>query len=102
MIVAVVLLALVCTVAALLLFFALIRAVGPNRALVITFVNPAVAVVLGIALLDEPLTTGMLIGFPLVLLGCVLATRRSRPAKTAAATDAAVDDEVLQQPALRS
>ena len=76
---AVLALALVCTVLALLLFFALIREVGPNRALVITFVNPAVAVALGIWLLDEPLTTGTLIGFPLVLLGCVLATRRTRP-----------------------
>ena len=70
-------LALICTGAALLLFFALIREVGPNRALVITFVNPAVAVLLGIAVLGEPLTAGMLVGFPLVLLGCVLATRRS-------------------------
>ena len=97
-VVSVTLLALLCTVAALLLFFALIREVGPNRALVITFVNPAVAVALGIALLDEPLTTGTLIGFPLVLLGSVLATRRSRPPKE----QVAVDDEVLEQPALRS
>ncbi len=78
-VVAVALLALVCTVAALLLFFALIREVGPNRALAITFVNPAVAVLVGIVVLSEPVTAGMLVGFPLVLLGCVLATRRSRP-----------------------
>lgn len=78
-VVAVVLLGLLCTAVALLLFFALIREVGPNRALAITFVNPAVALLLGITLLGEPLTTGMLVGFPLVLLGCVLATRRSRP-----------------------
>jgi drug/metabolite transporter (DMT)-like permease len=58
-------------------FFALIREVGPQRALVITFVNPAVAVVLGVLLLDEPFTLGLAIGLPLVLLGCVLATRRS-------------------------
>lgn len=95
----VVTLALVCTAAALVLFFALIREVGPNRALVITFVNPAVAVVLGIAVLDEPLTAGTLVGFPLVLLGCVLATRRSRPPVQA---DAEVDTEVLQSPAARS
>ena len=92
----VVALALVCTAAALVLFFALIREVGPNRALVITFVNPAVAVVLGVAVLDEPLTTGTLVGFPLVLLGCVLATRRSRPP----AVDA--DSEVLEAPAVRA
>jgi drug/metabolite transporter (DMT)-like permease len=67
----------VCTAIALAVFFALIREVGPQRALVITFVNPAVAVVLGVLLLDEPFTLGLAIGLPLVLLGCVLATRRS-------------------------
>jgi drug/metabolite transporter (DMT)-like permease len=67
----------VCTALALALFFALIREVGPQRALVITFVNPAVAVLLGVALLDEPFTLGIAIGLPLVLVGCVLATRRS-------------------------
>ena len=62
---------------ALALFFALIREVGPQRALVITFVNPAVAVLLGVLLLDEPFTLGIALGLPLVLVGCVLATRRS-------------------------
>lgn len=95
-VVAVVVLALVCTAAALLLFFALILEVGPNRALVITFVNPAVAVVLGILVLGEPLTVGTLVGFPLVLLGCVLATRRSRT--RGPLTDQAADEEVLEQP----
>jgi drug/metabolite transporter (DMT)-like permease len=66
-----------CTALALALFFALIREVGPQRALVITFVNPAVAVLLGVALLDEPFTLGIAIGLPLILVGCVLATRRS-------------------------
>jgi drug/metabolite transporter (DMT)-like permease len=73
----VVILGVVCTAVALAVFFALIREVGPQRALVITFVNPAVAVVLGVLLLDEPFTLGLAIGLPLVLLGCVLATRRS-------------------------
>ena len=43
-----------------------------------------VALVLGVWLLDEPLTTGLLVGFPLVLLGSVLATwqRRTRPLTT--------------------
>ena len=67
-----------CTVAAFLVFFALIAEAGPNRALVITFVNPAVAVLLGTVVLDEPLTAGMAVGFPLILLGCWLATRDSR------------------------
>ena len=72
----------VCTAVALALFFALIREVGPQRALVITFVNPAVAVLLGVLLLDEPFTLGLAIGLPLVLVGCLLATRRS-PSRSA-------------------
>lgn len=76
---AVLVLALACTVAGLLGFFALIAEVGPQRALVITFVNPVVALLLGVAVLGEQLTLGALVGFPLVLLGCVLATRQSRP-----------------------
>ena len=69
----------VCTALALALFFALIREVGPQRSLVITFVNPAVAVLLGVLLLGEPFTLGIALGLPLVLVGCVLATRRSDP-----------------------
>ncbi|MCW2577272.1 MAG: cyeA [Modestobacter sp.] len=86
----VVALGVVCTAVALALFFDLIREVGPQRALVITFVNPAVAVVLGVLLLDEPFTLGLAIGLPLVLVGCVLATRRS-PERTAASELADVD-----------
>jgi drug/metabolite transporter (DMT)-like permease len=72
-----VVLGVVCTALALALFFALIREVGPQRALVITFLNPAVAVLLGVLLLDEPFTLGLAIGLPVILAGCVLATRRS-------------------------
>lgn len=97
---AVALLALLCTVAALLLFFALIREVGPTRALVITFVNPAVAVLLGITLLDEPLTVGTVVGFPLVLLGCVLATRRNRPPHAESGSPA--DEQQLTEPVARA
>ena len=70
-------LAVVCTALAFLVFFALIAEVGPVRATVITYINPAVAAVLGITLLSEHLTAGMLVGFALVLAGCVLATGRS-------------------------
>jgi len=73
----VVALGLICTALAFVLFFALIAEIGPARATVITYVNPAVAVAAGVILLDEPLTVGILVGFPLVLLGSVLATRRS-------------------------
>src|SRR3569833_331636 len=69
----------VCTALALAVFFLLIREGGPQRALVITFVNPAVAVVLGVLLLGEPFSLGIARGLPLVLAGCVLATRRSAP-----------------------
>ena len=69
-------LAVVCTAIAFLLFFALIAEVGPVRATVITYVNPAVAAVLGVAVLHESLTIGMGLGFLLVLAGSVLATRR--------------------------
>ena len=78
----------VCTAVALALFFALIREVGPQRALVITFVNPAVAVLLGVLLLDEPFTLGIALGLPLVLAGCVLATRRNSAAPSAPGTEA--------------
>jgi drug/metabolite transporter (DMT)-like permease len=74
----VVALALVCTAAAFLVFFALIAEVGPTRATVITYVNPAVALLLGIALLGERFTLGMAVGFPLVIAGSVLATRTAR------------------------
>jgi drug/metabolite transporter (DMT)-like permease len=56
----------------------LIAEVGPARATVITYVNPAVAIVLGSLVLDEPLTLGMAIGFPLVILGSFLGTLRSK------------------------
>jgi drug/metabolite transporter (DMT)-like permease len=72
----VVALALVCTALAFIVFFALIAEIGPARATVFTYVNPAVAIVLGVALLGERFTVGMAIGFPLILLGSVLATRR--------------------------
>jgi drug/metabolite transporter (DMT)-like permease len=71
----VVTLAVICTALAFLVFFALIGEVGPVRATVITYVNPAVAAVLGVLILDERFTLGMAIGFVLVLAGSVLATR---------------------------
>ena len=71
---AVIALAVVCTALAFLLFFALIAEIGPVRATVITYVNPAVAAVLGVVILDEHFTVAMGIGFALVLAGSVLAT----------------------------
>ena len=71
----VVALAVVCTAVAFVVFFALIGEIGPVRATVITYVNPAVAAVLGVLILDERFTAGMAVGFVLVLAGSVLATR---------------------------
>jgi drug/metabolite transporter (DMT)-like permease len=70
-------LATICSALAFLLFFALIAEVGPVRATVITYINPAVAALLGVTLLSEKITTGMVIGFVLVLGGCVLATGKN-------------------------
>ena len=68
----------VCTALAFVLFFQLIAEVGPSRATVITYVNPAVAVLLGVVVLGEPFGPGLAIGFPLVLLGSILATAPAR------------------------
>ena len=70
-------LAVACTALAFVLFFALIAEVGPVRATVITYINPAVAAVLGVSILGERFTWGMGVGFVLVLVGSVLATRRA-------------------------
>jgi drug/metabolite transporter (DMT)-like permease len=71
-------LAVLCTAVAFLLFFALIAEAGPVRATVITYVNPAVAAVVGVAVLNEAFTLGMAIGFALVLAGSILATATAR------------------------
>jgi drug/metabolite transporter (DMT)-like permease len=69
-----------CTALAFVVFFALIAEIGPARATVITYVNPAVAIALGALVLHEPVTTGMLIGFPLVVVGSFLGTARGTAA----------------------
>jgi drug/metabolite transporter (DMT)-like permease len=73
-------LSVVCTALGFLLFFALIGEIGPVRSTVITYVNPAVAALLGVAVLHETFSIWMGIGFVLVLLGSTLATRRRAPA----------------------
>ncbi|HEY6379162.1 MAG TPA: EamA family transporter [Candidatus Dormibacteraeota bacterium] len=70
-------LAVVCTAVGFLVFFALIAEIGPVRATVITYVNPAVAVILGVLVLHEPFGVSIAAGFALILLGSFLATRRS-------------------------
>lgn len=77
-------LGILCTAVAFLGFFALIREVGPVRAPLFTYVNPVVAVLLGVVVLGEALSPGLLVGFPLVIVGCWLAATggrlRRRPA----------------------
>jgi drug/metabolite transporter (DMT)-like permease len=73
-------LAVVCTAVAFILFFMLIAEVGPARATVITYVNPAVAVALGVGVLGEPFTPVIGLAFVLILSGSVLATRAPRRA----------------------
>ena len=75
--VAVAVLGAVCTALAFVLFFALVAEVGPTRTTVITYINPAVAVILGVLVLSEPITLGLVIGFPLILIGSFLATRKA-------------------------
>ncbi len=65
----------VCTAAAFVLFFELIAEVGPVRAVVVAYLNPAVAVAAGVLLLAEPFTAGTAAGFVLILAGSFLATR---------------------------
>jgi len=76
---AVLTLGVVCTALAFVLFFALIGEVGPVRATVITYVNPAVAVTLGVLLLHERFTAGIAAGFVLILFGSVLGARATPP-----------------------
>jgi drug/metabolite transporter (DMT)-like permease len=74
-------LAFVCTALAFVLFFALIIEVGPARSTVITYINPVVAVLLGVTVLGEPLTIGIAVGLPLILASSVLATSRTASAE---------------------
>jgi drug/metabolite transporter (DMT)-like permease len=90
-------LAVFCTSLAFVIFFALIAEIGPLRAGVVTFVNPAVAVFLGITVLSEPLTLGTVVGFPLVLLGSWLATRPA-PGLRERSTDIAAKEGETQPP----
>jgi drug/metabolite transporter (DMT)-like permease len=82
-----------CTAVAFVVFFALIAAIGPARATVITYVNPAVAVLLGVLLLNEKFTLGIALGFPLILVGSILAARR--PVPSSEPVDAGVPEGVL-------
>ena len=72
-------LALICTALAFVLFVELIVEVGPARSTVITYVNSGVAILLGVIVLGEPLTFGIVVGFPLILFGSWLAPTKPAP-----------------------
>lgn len=93
-------LGIVCTAIAFVLFFQLIAEIGPTRATVVTYVNPAVAVALGVAVLGEPLTPEIVAAFALILTGSVLATRSGLPQRKAKA--AALDPHPAECHAARS
>lgn len=90
-IVAVAVLGVICTAFAFLVFFPLVAEVGAARATVITYVNPAVALALGVVFLKEPLTIGIVLGFVLIVLGSILATRRTTPARPSVALSRSPD-----------
>lgn len=71
-------LGLLCTTLAFILLFKAVEEAGPSRTTLITYINPAVAVVLGIAVLNEPLTAGILLAFPIILLGSILAASKAK------------------------
>jgi drug/metabolite transporter (DMT)-like permease len=58
-------------------FFTVMAEIGPTRASLVTYMNTAFAVVLGVLILNEPLTIGIIVGLPLVLIGSYLASRKS-------------------------
>ena len=66
------------TAIAFMLFFIVIVEIGPARGSLTTYVNTAVAVILGILILDEPITLGIIVGLPMVVLGSYLASRKEK------------------------
>jgi len=72
-----------CTALAFLIFFKLLAEIGPARGSLVTYLNTSVAVVLGVIVLDEPITIGLIVGLPLVLIGSYLASKKSESALVA-------------------
>ena len=77
-------LGLFCTAAGFVFYGALVAEAGPGRALVITYVNPVVAVALGVAVLGERPGAGAVAGLLLILAGSWLSTDGRLPPGTAA------------------
>ncbi|WP_235201399.1 DMT family transporter [Microbacterium sp. CH12i] len=101
--VSLVLLGVICTAVAFVAFFALIREVGPVRAPLFTYINPVVAILLGALVLAEPITPGLLMGFPLIIIGCWFAATggrlRPRPSPPSASDVTRPDEPLPGEPA---
>jgi len=63
-----------CTGIAYVLYFRLIEQTGPSRALAVTFAIPVFAILYGALFLDEPVTAWMLVCGTVVVLGTALST----------------------------
>ena len=74
--IALVVLGLVCSALAFVIFFELIKEIGPAKASLITYINTAVALLLGTLFLAEPVTPGLLLGIPLISLGLYLSAKK--------------------------
>jgi drug/metabolite transporter (DMT)-like permease len=84
-IVSVAILGVVCTALALQLYFYLIQRAGAARASVITYVNPAVAALLGVGILHEPFGWSGAAGLTLILVGSWMSTHHGRQAPSGSA-----------------
>ncbi len=74
--IALLVLGLICSALAFVIFFELLKEVGPVKASLITYVNTAVALLLGILFLGEPVTPGLLLGIPLITIGLYLSAKK--------------------------
>jgi len=79
---AVAILGVVCTALALLCYVYLISQAGASRASIITYVNPAVAVLLGVTILGEHFGVGTVVGFVMIIIGSWLGTHGKKPEET--------------------
>jgi len=65
-----------CTALAFVIFFTVMTDIGPARASLVTYINTSFAVLLGVIILSEPLTLGIMVGLPMVLVGSYFASRK--------------------------
>ncbi len=71
----------VCTALAMVAMMILVREAGAGRALLVTYVNPLIAVALGVIFLGEDPGVGAIFGLAAILVGSWLASRGEPPAE---------------------